>query len=193
MNKTDFVNGRRRTQPPFFRAVVADARMFLAYRAEATEVTSPLKLVGHILRLSWVTDSFLALVLYRAKARLQSLRVPIIPTIFHRLSMMFAQICIGSPVHIEPGVYIPHGQVVIDGITQIRSGAVIAPWVTIGLRAGDFTGPTIGHGVNIGTGAKIIGPVVVGDTASIGANSVVVKNVEPGSTVVGVPARPIDK
>ena len=68
---------------------------------------------------------------------------------------------------------------------------MIFPWVTVGLRAGNFQGPTIRRGVHIGTGAKVIGPVTVGAGAQIGANAVVVTDVAPHTTVVGSPARPI--
>jgi serine O-acetyltransferase len=104
--------------------------------------------------------------------------------------MMIGQVCIGDPVVMQPGVYIAHGQVVIDGIVDIHPGVVIFPWVTVGLRAGNFQGPTILGGVHIGTGAKVIGPVTVGKGARIGANSVVVGDVAPHTTVVGAPARP---
>jgi serine O-acetyltransferase len=90
----------------------------------------------------------------------------------------------------QPGVYIAHGQVVIDGFVDIHHGVVIFPWVTIGLRAGNFDGPKILDGVHIGTGAKVIGPVTVGKGARVGANSVVVSDVAPHTTVVGAPARP---
>jgi serine O-acetyltransferase len=103
--------------------------------------------------------------------------------------MMSAQISIGDPVVVEPGVYVIHGQVVIDGLVEIGSGTVIAPFVTIGLRAGDVRGPTIERGVNIGTGAKVIGAVRVGEGATVGANAVVVDDVPAGATVVGAPAR----
>jgi serine O-acetyltransferase len=102
--------------------------------------------------------------------------------------MVLAQISIGDPVVVQPGVYIVHGQVVIDGLVEVGSGAVISPFVTIGLRAGDVQGATIEPGVSIGTGAKVIGPVTVGAGATIGANAVVVGDVAPGATVVGVPA-----
>ena len=71
--------------------------------------------------------------------------------------MVTAQVSIGDPVVMEPGVYIVHGQVVIDGLVEIRRGAVISPLVTVGLRGGDVGGPTIGPGVSIGTGAKVLG------------------------------------
>jgi serine O-acetyltransferase len=70
---------------------------------------------------------------------------------------------------------------------------VIFPWVTIGLRAGNFQGPTIGPDVHIGSGAKVIGPITVGAGTVIGANAVVVDDVPPGVTVAGMPARVIGK
>jgi len=91
----------------------------------------------------------------------------------------------------HPGVYLAHGQVVIDGFVDIHSGVVIFPWVTIGLRAGNFDGPKILDGVHIGTGAKVIGPVTVGNGARIGANSVVVGDVAPRTTVIVAPARAV--
>ena len=102
--------------------------------------------------------------------------------------MMTSQVCIGFPVLVHPGVLIPHGQVVIDGITEIESGVALRPWVTIGLIDKVHQGPTIGKDVKIGTGAKVLGPVVVGDRARIGANAVVLDDVKPDVSVVGAPA-----
>lgn len=193
----DASNGRkevlrkvRAKHPHFFHAVLADARVSCAYRGERAELRGRLDGLLQAVRLSWVSDAFAAQVAYRAKARLQALHVPVLPVLLHRFAMLWAQVCIGTPVVIGPGLYLAHGQVVIDGFVEIAGDVVIFPWVTIGLRAGDFGGPAIRRGVHIGTGAKVIGPVTVGEGARIGANAVVVSDVAPRSTVVGMPARP---
>ncbi len=183
--------GIRAKHPRFFAAVVADAKTTAAYRAERSEFHGRVDALAQAVRLMWVSDAFAAQVLYRAKARLQSLGIPIFPRLAHRLAMMVAQVSIGDPVVMQPGVYLAHGQVVIDGFVEIHRGVVIFPWVTIGLRAGNFDGPKILDGVHIGTGSKVIGPVTIGKGARIGANSVVVTDVAPHTTVVGAPARPV--
>jgi serine O-acetyltransferase len=188
----------RRTRHAGFReAVLADARVTAAHRpseirgikAGGQRIPARASAWARVLRLAWESDAFLALMLYRAKARLQSLGVPVLPRLIHRLTMAIAQVSIGDPVIVQPGVYLLHGQVVIDGLVEIRGDTVIGPFVTIGLVAGEFVGPTIGQGVRIGTGAKILGRLQVGAGAVIGANSVVLSDVPPGATAVGVPAR----
>jgi serine O-acetyltransferase len=182
--------GVRAKHPPFFAALVADAKTTASYRAERFEFRGRVDALAQAVRLMWVSDAFAAQALYRAKARMQSLGIPMLPRIAHRLAMMIAQVSIGDPVVMQPGVYLAHGQVVIDGFVEIHRGVVIFPWVTIGLRAGNFEGPKILDGVHIGTGSKVIGPVTIGTRARIGANSVVVTDVAPNTTVVGAPARP---
>jgi serine O-acetyltransferase len=91
----------------------------------------------------------------------------------------------------RPGVYVIHGQIVVDGLVEIGEDVVIAPFVTIGLRSGQVQGATIEPGVSLGTGAKVIGPVRIGAGATVGANAVVVDDVPAGATVVGAPARPV--
>jgi serine O-acetyltransferase len=177
--------------PAFWAAVVADARIAARYRGERDEFHSRLDTVRQAIRLAWVSDAFLALALYRAKARAQALGIPVVPRLAHRLAIVIAQVSIGDPVVVHPGVYMPHGQVVADGLVEIHSGVDIAPFVTIGLRAGDVRGPTIERDVSIGTGAKLIGPVTIGAGARVGANAVVVDDVPAGVTVVGAPARPV--
>lgn len=185
----EFRRALRARHPPLREALVADAKVTAAYRGERHEFRSRLDAAGQIARLAWVSDAFLAQAFYRLKARLQGLGVPILPRVAHRLAMVLGQVCIGDPVIVHPGVYLIHGQVVIDGLVEIHEGVVIAPFVTIGLRAGDYTGATIEPHVSIGTGAKVIGPIRVGERAKIGANAVVVDDVPAAVTVVGAPAR----
>jgi serine O-acetyltransferase len=141
-------------------------------------------------------QSWLAVLLFRWKARLRKAGVPFLPGLCGMLSRALFNVHIGNAVTIGPGLVIPHGNVVIDGRTTIGRGCQINPWVTIGLsnsRKVGFSleGPTLGDYVHIGTGAKILGPVRVGDYARIGANAVVVHDVPANTTVVGAPARPV--
>jgi serine O-acetyltransferase len=178
----------RSRHPGFCAAVVADARVTAHFRGERSEFRSRADTVLQVLRLIWQSDAFGAQVLYRAKARMQARGIPLLPRLAHRLAISQGQVVIGDPVVVSPGVYLLHGQVVIDGLTEIGTGVTIAPFVTIGLRQGEIVGPTVGDHVSIGTGAKVLGNLRVGDGAQIGANAVVIADVEPGATVVGVHA-----
>jgi serine O-acetyltransferase len=187
----EFWRAIRARFPGLREALREDARVTAMHRGERHEFRSRFDTAAQIVRLAWVSDAFLAQALYRVKCRLQARGVPGLPRIAHRLSMLLAQISIGDPVVVHPGVYIVHGQLVADGLVEIHPGVVISPFVTIGLRGGDVRGPTIERGASIGTGAKVIGPVRVGAGAKIGAGAVVVDDVPDGATVVGVPARPV--
>jgi serine O-acetyltransferase len=180
----------RSRHPRLREAVIADARVTLRHRGEREEFASGLDAAMQVLRLLWTADAFLAQTLYRVKARLQQLGVPVLPRIAHRLAMITGQVTIGDPVVVQPGLYLLHGQVVIDGLVEIHPGVVIGPFVTIGLRGGDIAGPTIEQDVSIGTGSKVLGKVTVGAGASVAANAVVIDDVPSGATVVGAPARP---
>lgn len=188
--RKQFWRDRRAGHPQFWKAVVADARITLRHRGEPG-LESGLRAAYQIARLALASDAFLAHMLYRAKARLQALGIPILPRIAHRLAIVLAQVSIGDPVVMEPGVYVAHGQMVIDGLTRIEAGALLYPFITIGLLEGNLVGPTIERDVRVGTGARILGPWTIGEGATIGANAVVLSDVPAGATVVGAPARPV--
>lgn len=135
-----------------------------------------------------VKSRILAVVLFRLKRWLRRHHVPVLPAFCDRLSILGWNVCLGDHTEIGPGLYLPHGNVVVDGIVRIGARCVIAPWVTIGVN-GSVAGPTIGDNVFIGTGAKVLGGIRVGNNVRIGAGAVVLSDVPDGATVVGVPAR----
>jgi protein involved in polysaccharide export with SLBB domain/serine acetyltransferase len=82
------------------------------------------------------------------------------------------------------------GGIIISGDTVIGDDVIIRNGVTIGLRRTEERGsPSIGNRVDIGTGAKVLGPITVGDDSVIGANAVVIRDVPAGHVAVGIPAR----
>lgn len=179
----------RAAHPPFLQAVAADARITAVRRGERSTYRGRLDKALQVGRLMLVTESFFGQVCYRGKAALQARRVPLLPRLLHHLSVSHGQIVVGDPVVIAAGVFIPHGQVCIDGYTRIGRGSTISPFTSIGLRAGDFEGPTIGEYVEVGTGARVLGPWAIGDRARIGANAVIVCDVPADRSAVGIPAR----
>lgn len=104
-------------------------------------------------------------------------------------------------IEIHPGatigrrVFIDHGMGVVVGETaEIGDDSTLYHGVTLGgttWKKGKRH-PTLGKGVVIGAGAKVLGPITIGDGAKIGSNAVVVKDVPPGATAVGIPARILD-
>ncbi len=82
------------------------------------------------------------------------------------------------------------GGIVISGDAVIGDDVVLRHGVTVGLkRTGERGAPRIGDRVDIGAGAKILGTIVIGDDAVIGANAVVLCDVPPGALAAGIPAR----
>lgn len=135
-----------------------------------------------------------AVALFRLKRWFRERKLYALGWVCDVLSRMFWHVFIGHNVEAGPGLIIAHGHVVIDGKCKLGHDVQISPFVTIGLsnsaRIGFSPyGPTIGNNVYIGTGAKVLGPITVGDNVRIGANAVVIDDVPPDTTVVGVPAR----
>ena len=141
----------------------------------------------------WLTYSGVhALSWHRFANRLYKMHLKLLA----RMVSQFAKFLTGIEIHpaakIEGGVFIDHGTGVVIGETaEVKSGVVIYQGVTLG-GTGKEKGkrhPTIGNNVMIGCGAKVLGPFKVGDNVRIAANSVVLNEVPPNSTVVGVPGR----
>ena len=104
-------------------------------------------------------------------------------------------------IEIHPGakigrrVFIDHGMGVVIGETaEIGDDSTLYHGVTLGGTSWNKgkRHPTLGKGVVVGAGAKILGPISIGDGAKVGSNAVVVKDVPAGATAIGIPARIID-
>lgn len=115
-----------------------------------------------------------------------------------RLVSQIARFLTGIEIH--PGakigrrLFIDHGMgIVIGETTTIGDDCTIYHGVTLGGTGKDKNKrhPDIGNNVMVGCGAKILGPIRIGDNVKIGANAVVTKNIEDNQTVVGIPAKSI--
>jgi serine O-acetyltransferase len=133
-----------------------------------------------------------AIIAYRINNAMWRMRVPFFPRYFSQLAKFFTGIEIHPGATIGEGLFIDHGMgVVIGETTMIGDNVTLYQGVTLG-GTGKEKGkrhPTIGNSVVIGTGAKVLGNISIGDNSYIGANAVVIKDVPPNSTVVGVPGR----
>lgn len=112
----------------------------------------------------------------------------------NHLSRMLTAIDIHPGAEIGKNFFIDHGFVVIGETATIGDDVTIYQQVTLGGTnpTNGIAGkrhPTIQDGVIIGSGAQVLGPIIVGPRARIGANSVVTKDVPEGATMVGIPAR----
>ena len=108
-----------------------------------------------------------------------------------QVSRFFTGIEIHPGAKIGKGLFIDHGMGVVIGETaEVGDNVVIYHGVTLGGTGKDKgkRHPTVGNNVIIGTGAKVLGPINIGDGAKIGANSVVLNDVPTEATAVGIPA-----
>ncbi|TKB69955.1 MAG: serine O-acetyltransferase [Nitrospira sp.] len=137
---------------------------------------------------------FHALLAYRISHYLKSMGVPFLPRAISQLARWVTGVEIHPAAKIGTGFFIDHGMGVVIGETaEIGDYVTLFQGVTLG-GTGKERGkrhPTLGNHVVVGAGAKILGGITIGDNVKIGANSVVLKNVPPNSTVIGVPGRVI--
>jgi len=135
-----------------------------------------------------------ALLAHRVSHALHAARVPLLPRAMALVTRAITNIEIHPAASIGQGLFIDHGTGVVVGETaQIGDNVTLYQGVTLG-GTGFATGkrhPTVQDNVTIGSGAKLLGPITIGHGAKIGANSVVIHDVPPNSTVVGVPGHPV--
>ena len=117
-----------------------------------------------------------------------------------RMASHFGRFLTGIEIHpaarIGRRLIIDHGMGVVIGETaEVGDDVYLYHQVTLGGTSSERgkRHPTVGNGVIIGAGAKVLGNILIGDNARVGANAVVVQPVPPGVTVVGIPARPVER
>jgi serine O-acetyltransferase len=133
-----------------------------------------------------------AVIFYRVSHVLLKMGVPFFPRYISQMGRFFTGIEIHPGAVIGKQFFIDHGMgVVIGETTIIGDDVLLYQGVTLG-GTGKERGkrhPTIGNNVVIGAGAKVLGNITIGDNSYIGSNAVVIKDVPPNSTVVGIPGR----
>jgi serine O-acetyltransferase len=131
-----------------------------------------------------------ALLAHRVSHALHHAGVPLVPRLLATATRATTNIEIHPAARIGDALFIDHGTGVVVGETaEIGDNVTLYQGVTLG-GTGFATGkrhPTVEDNVTIGSGAKLLGPITVGHGAKIGANSVVITDVPPNSTVVGNP------
>jgi serine O-acetyltransferase len=135
-----------------------------------------------------------ALTLHRLSHRLWTLGLPLLPRVLSQLGRLLTGVEIHPGARIGRGVFIDHGMGVVIGETSvIGDQCLLYQGVTLG-GTGKQHGkrhPTLEENVVVGAGAKVLGAITVGANTRIGAGSVVLRDVAPNSTVVGIPGRVI--
>ena len=135
-----------------------------------------------------------ALLSHRVSHALYGAGVPLLPRVLSYLTTALTGVEIHPAARIGRGLFIDHGVGVVIGETaEVGDDVTIYQGVTLG-GTGFARGkrhPTVGDEVMIGAGSALLGPIVVGERSKIGANSVVIHDVPPNSTVVGNPGHPV--
>lgn len=139
------------------------------------------------------TDGTSAMIIYRLMQGAREARLVPLELVFNKLNSVVNSCVIGRGTEFGPGFVIVHSHgVVINGKVRGGSNVHIEHEVTLG-DSGQGACPVLGNDIYIGAGAKVIGPVAIGDGARVGANAVVVHDVAPETTVVGIPAKPVKR
>jgi serine O-acetyltransferase len=135
-----------------------------------------------------------ALLSHRVAHALHDLGVPLVPHALANFSRVVTGVEIHPAAEIGDALFIDHGAGVVIGETaEIGDNVTLYQGVTLG-GTGFARGkrhPTVEDDVVVGSGAKLLGPIRVGRATKVGANSVVIHDVPPNSTVVGNPGHPV--
>lgn len=174
---------------PYLKADLLRAQQLL--HGAATVVS------GRRLWLGLFSPRFVPVLLCRLAYASQCMGIRPVAKFFSLLNFFFFGIEIAVRCPIGKGLFFPHTQGTVIGAWSIGENATIFQGVTLGAKEIDFSymkssRPTIGNGVTIGSGAKVLGGLTLGSDSRVGANAVVLSDVLPGSLVVGIPAKAVE-
>jgi serine O-acetyltransferase len=177
-------------RPPSLARLAHDVRRDIAAARERDPSAAGIGTLGMLA--AW--PGVQAVLAHRVAHALHHAGVPLLPRAIAFAARALTGIEIHHAAQIGEGLFIDHGSGVVIGETaSIGDDVTLYQGVTLG-GTGFETGkrhPTVQDNVTIGSGAKLLGPIEIGHGAKIGANSVVVRDVPPNATVVGVPGHPV--
>jgi serine O-acetyltransferase len=166
--------------PGLFGLIRSDLRQKARWCYESDRWSAILKVL--------LTDGTLAMILYRLMQWSRRYRLLPLELFFNKLNAVCCNCIIGRGAEFGPGFVLVHATgVVING--QVRGGARVHIEHQVTVGAERRQSPVLGDDVFLGAGAKVIGAVTIGEGARIGANAVVVRDLPPHCTAVGIPAR----
>jgi len=136
-----------------------------------------------------------ALWTHRIAHKLYEWKIPVIPRLISNISRIFTNIEIHPGAKIGHKVFIDHTGLLVGETAEIGDGCELIENVVLGgvSKEKKKRHPTLEENVQVGCGARIIGNFTVGKNSKIGANSVVLKEVPPNSTMVGIPAKAVSR
>lgn len=147
-----------------------------------------------VLEVIFLYPGFHALVGHRVAHWFYRIKLKFLARLVSNICRFFTGIEIHPGAQLGNGIFFDHGMGIVIGETAIvGDNCTIYHGVTLG-GTGKETGkrhPTIGNNVLLSAGAKVLGPLTMGDNSRIGANAVVLNDVEPDTTVVGVPGKAV--
>ena len=167
----------------------ADAARQLHYAGEKGARVGTLRLLTMM-----PSPRFVPVVLYRLAHACARHHLRPVGKLFSMMNFVLFGVEIGLDCEIGPGLYFPHTSGTVIGARRIGANAVIYHNVTLGAKEPDLAyepgkRPEVGDDVFIGSGAKVLGGVVLGDRSVVAANAVVLQDVPAGAVVGGIPAK----
>ena len=170
--------------------------MFNSIRSDFSIIKERDPAARGFLEILFCYPGFQALTIHRFSHKLWKYKLTLVSRIVSQFSRFITGVEIHPGAKIGRGVFIDHGMGVVIGETaEIGNGCLLYQGVTLG-GTGKDSGkrhPTLEENVVVGAGAKILGAILIGSNTRVGAGSVVVKDVESNSTVVGIPGRVVNQ